>query len=239
MEEWLTEEQREIQRMQLLLLRELYSISIAPIFKGGTALEMVYGLDRFSEDLDFDADISDIAVFDEAINNLDSKFNMIENDWESDIIRHSNMHIFTLYFNSTKNLRLTIRVDVVLEKPIIAPKRKILNIYGKPVTIIVMDEREILAEKVNAIMNPKRNQPRDLYDLRFLLEKNVQIDFHLIYLKSKSTAFGKVPKYSLKKFEERIDSLGKKWGELKPYLREVPDFDKTKEYVLGVFRLLG
>ncbi len=240
MEEWLTEEQREIQRMQLLLLREIYSISAAPVFKGGTALEMAYGLDRFSEDLDFDADINDMAIFDEAISNLDSEFNAIENDWESDVVRHSNMHIFTLYFRALhSNSRLAIKVDAVLDKPVIAPKRKILNIYGKPVAVSVMDEIEILAEKVNAIMNPKRGQPRDLYDLRFLLEKRVPVDFHLIYLKSNSTVFGNVPRYSLKGFEKRIDSLGKKWGELKPYLREVPDFAETKKYVLGVFKLLG
>ena len=122
--------------------------------------------------------------------------------------------------------------------PHIPTKRKTLNVYGKLVTVSVMDESEILAEKVNAIMNPQRDQPRDLYDLRFLLEKKTHIDFHMIYLKSNSTIFGKAPKYSLKMFEERIDFLGKKWRELKLYLKELPDFAETKEYVLGVFKLL-
>jgi predicted nucleotidyltransferase component of viral defense system len=220
-------------------MREIYSISSAPVFKGGTALEMIYGLDRFSDDLYFDAGINDMAIFDEAISNLDSKVISIENDWGSSIIRHSNMHVFMLYFHSANaNQRVHIKIDVVLDKPLMAPKRKTLNVYGKLVTVSVMDESEILAEKVNAIMNPQRDQPRDLYDLRFLLEKKTHIDFHMIYLKSNSTIFGKAPKYSLKIFEERIDFLGKKWGELKPYLKELPDFAETKEYVLGVFKLL-
>ncbi len=237
--EWLTEEQKEIRRIQLLLIREIYSISSTPVFKGGTALEMIYGLDRFSEDLDFDADINDMAVFGEAINNLDSKVISIENDWESNIARHSNMHVFMLHFYlDSINQRVQVKIDVVFDKPLMALKRKTLNVYGKPVTVSVMDESEILAEKVNAIMNPKRDQPRDLYDLRFLLEKKTHIDFHMIYLKSNSGVFGKAPKYSSKRFEERIDSLGRKWEELKPYLRELPDFAETKEYVLSIFKLL-
>ncbi len=240
MEGWLTEEQRERQRIQRLLVREIYAISSRPVFKGGTALEMVYGLDRFSEDLDFDVEIKDIVILDEAITSFDSKVIGIENDWESDITRHLNMHIFRLYFYSANtNSRVSIKIDAVFDKPIIAPKRKILNIFGNPVTISVMDESEILAEKVNAIMNEKRGQPRDLYDLKFLLEKKTHIDFHLIYLKSNSTVFGKVPKYSLKKFEERIDLLGKKWEELKPYVKELQDFAETKKYVLSIFKLLG
>lgn len=239
LQEWLTDEQREIQRIQLLLIKEIYSVSGTPVFKGGTALEMIYGLDRFSEDLDFDAEINDMPIFDEAISNLDSKVISIENDWESSIIRHSNMHVFMLYFNSANaNQRIRIKIDAVLDKPLIVPKRKTLNVYGKPVTVSVMDESEILAEKVNAIMSPKRNQPRDLYDLKFLLEKKAHIDFHLIYLKSSSTVFGKAPKYSFKGFEGRIDSIGKRWRELRPYLRELPDFEETREYVLSVFRLL-
>ena len=236
---WLTDEQSEIRRIQLLLIREIYSISSAPAFRGGTALEMIYGLDRFSEDLDFDTDVNEMAIFGEAIGNLDSKVISVENDWESNIARHSNMHVFILYFHSADiNKTVRIKIDAVLDKPLITPKRKTLNINGKPVTVSVMDESEILAEKVNAIMNPKRDQPRDLYDLRFLLEKKTHIDLHLIYLKSSSTVFGKASKYSLKKFEERIDALGKKWEALRPYLRELPDFAETKEYVLGTFKLL-
>lgn len=180
-----------------------------------------------------------MPLFDEAIINLDSKVISIENDWESSVIRHSDMHVLMLYFNSANaDQRIRIKIDAVLDRPLIAPKRKTLNVYGKPVTVSVMDESKILAEKVNAIMNPKRNQPRDLYDLKFLLEKRAHINFHPIYLKSNSAVFGKAPKYSLKGFEGRIDSIGKKWGELKPYLRELPDFEETREYVLSVFKLL-
>ena len=56
MNDWFTAEQRERLRIQELLLKEIYSINGSPLFKGGTALEIAYGLDRFSEELDFDMD---------------------------------------------------------------------------------------------------------------------------------------------------------------------------------------
>jgi predicted nucleotidyltransferase component of viral defense system len=240
LEEWFTDEQREKQRIQQLLLREIYAVSDAPVFKGGTAMEIAYGLNRFSEDLDFDLDKGEIAVISEAINNLDSKVINIENDWESEITRHSSMQVFILdFYSNLISARISIKIDVVFDTPIIPPIKKMIKSEGNPIMLKVMDTREILAEKVNAIMDEKRDQPRDLYDLKFLLEKGTNIDFHLIYLKSKSRVFGDVPKYSLKKFSERIDLLGKKWEELKPYVKELPEFKKTRDYVLSIFKLLA
>ncbi len=240
MEEWFTPEQKERLRLQKLLLKEIYSISSKPLFKGGTAMELAYGLDRFSEDLDFDMGKEDITAIDEAIENLDSKVIRVENDWESEIVRNRNMQIFMLDFYSIDlKSTVTIKIDVVFEPYILPPKKKLIDVYGMPVALSVMDEREILAEKVNAILNKKRDQPRDLYDLRFLLMLKTNIDKHLIYQKHDSSAFGKPMRYSFKAFADRVEALAPKWEELKPYVNALPGFDEVKGYVLDAFRLLG
>lgn len=237
--EWFTDEQKEINRIQGLVLKEIYGISSKPVFKGGTALQIVYGLDRFSEDLDFDIDINEISAIDEALENLDSKIG-IENNWESEISKSTAMYVFMLrFYSALLGKGIDLKIDAVFEKTELEPKKKILNMDGRAVTLIAMDEKEILAEKVNAIMDPKRNQPRDLYDLKFLLDSGVDIDLHLIYLKADSKAFGKHDKYSLGKFSDRVEKLRSKWQELGPYVNALPDFDAVKESVLSRFKLMG
>jgi len=229
-----TGEQKEKHRIQTLILKELYGIAEKMVFKGGTALAFVYGLDRFSEDLDFATDIDGTASIDEAIENLDSRVIHVENDWGNEIRRHSNMYVYLLdFYSELISTRLTIKIDAIFEKCLLPSRRKTINFGGNPVTMHVMDEEEIMAEKINAIMNEKRNQPRDLYDLRFLLSNDIPINLHLVYLKSQSSVFGKSEKYSIKNFTSRVKSLESKWGELKPYLRELPAFSSTAEYVIN------
>ncbi len=240
MNDWFTAEQRERLRIQELLLKEIYSINGSPLFKGGTALEIAYGLDRFSEDLDFDMDEKDITIIDAAIENLDSRVMSVENDWEAEIIRHSNMHVFVLdFFSAQLNSRVSIKIDAVFERHMLEPKKKLIEVSGFPVVLNVMAEREILAEKVNAIMNTARNQPRDLYDLRFLLMAGTPIDLHLVYQKSGRRTFGDVQKYSFGAFAERIGSMVGRWAELEPYVMALPRFTEVRDYVLGAFRLMG
>lgn len=51
--------QAEKDYVQHVFLAALYSVSATEfVFKGGTALQKAYGLDRFSEDLDFTASAS-------------------------------------------------------------------------------------------------------------------------------------------------------------------------------------
>lgn len=233
-------EQREKHRIQLLLLKEIYSVDKEIVFKGGTALEVAYGLDRFSEDLDFDTDIEKASGIDEAIENLDSKVIAVENDWAAEIRRQPNMHIYLLdFYSSIANARLTLKLDAVFERCIHQPKKKTISVAGNPVTMSIMDEGEMLAEKVSSIMNERRNQPRDLYDLRFLIMENTQIDLHLIYSKSKSKVFGNTKRYSISGFSDRVYSLEDRWQELRPYLRKLPGFKDVADYVISRMRIVS
>jgi predicted nucleotidyltransferase component of viral defense system len=237
--EWFSDEQSEKYRIQNLVLKGIYHTHKKIVFKGGTALQRVYGLDRFSEDLDFDLKHDDIVEIDRALEDLDANVIKIENAWEDEIIRRSKMYVYPLeFYSKTIAKTVTLKIDAVFEGCVVDARKKTLELDGNPEIIYVMHETEILAEKVNAILNEKRNQPRDLYDLRFLLLTGTAVDKHLIFLKSQSSVFGNTEKYSMKKFVERVHALEDSWDDLEPYVKVLPDFKEVADFVIDKFRLV-
>jgi len=177
--------QQEKNYIQTATLSGIYTALVDElIFKGGTALFFFYGLDRFSEDLDF----TRIKQY-----NYNQLKTMI-----SDIftILHVNHEIKTekslagktfkvkaegpLYkgplSTSIVSVDISERNDIVLKLDI----KEIIPMYDdlRPFTIPVMKKEEILAEKVRALITRKR--ARDLYDIAFLLKKEVDWEDDLI-----------------------------------------------------------
>ena len=91
--------------------------------------------------------------------------------------------------------------------------------------VYVMKEEEIFAEKIRAIMT--RKSARDLYDLIFLLEKNVTTKKSLI---EKKLNYSKII-FEKNKFLKNCKELDTIWkSELKSLVKHVPDFkDFIKE----------
>jgi predicted nucleotidyltransferase component of viral defense system len=96
--------------------------------------------------------------------------------------------------------------------------------------VLVMRLEEILAEKVRAIF--WRARARDVYDLWFLVKKDVSIKQKLIDEKLKYYEL----KFSLKNFEKKINEVGKSWEkELKQITTFVPEFKTVKKEILKKF----
>ena len=96
--------------------------------------------------------------------------------------------------------------------------------------ILVMQEKEILAEKIRAIMT--RNKARDVYDAFELIVKKVEIDKRLI--NKKMSYYGKT--FAKNALSKSIEEKEKLWNtELKPLLSNVPDFSQVKKTFLSVF----
>ena len=74
-------------------------------------------------------------------------------------------------------------------------------------TINVLAEKEILAEKIMALIN--RSEPRDLYDLWILLSKGVEIDINLINIKLKEekSKLSKIRYPSRQEYEVSLKNL--------------------------------
>ena len=177
--------QQEKHYIQSIILNSIYStITDELIFKGGTCLLFFYGLNRFSEDLDFTM-IKDFE--------LKKVISNIKRDLESLGISHKISEI------QENNLSLSLKIGVegpLFNKEIercfvgidISKREKVENfkilelktnyreIMGFSVN--VMSEKEILAEKIRTLLT--RNQARDLFDVYFLLNNGVKLDMNLI-----------------------------------------------------------
>ena len=93
--------------------------------------------------------------------------------------------------------------------------------------VFVMQEKEILAEKIRAILS--RKKARDVYDLWFLLSKGVEADEALIEEKFKYYN----QSWDIKEFDRRLGDAESIWvTELRHQVRNLPDFSEAKNLIL-------
>ncbi len=215
---------------QDLILFNIYKKTNLLVFKGGTALYKLYGLRRFSEDLDFslinDFDIE--KIISEAISNIkEAKIKEIKKTKNSFFIKVGFQGIITDY----NTVRIDININnIILEK--FDVKSYVSDYIDiNPFSIRALSLREIVAEKIHSLFT--REKARDLYDLFFLL-KFVEVDKKLI---SRKLAIFEI-EFDLKKIEKRIDNMNSLWKkELEPFvLDEILDFKIVKEFVLKKLR---
>lgn len=168
----------------------LVALSRSPLrealaFKGGTVLRRCYLPDyRFSEDLDFT--MTSAMPFETIRLSLDEVF--VEAQRASGIRfaysrssshHHINSHTFYLSYQGplppTQSAK-EVKVDITINERIVfdLEDREILagyqeyNDLPKAATIRAYSLNEIAAEKVLAMMDRARNEPRDLYDVWYL-----------------------------------------------------------------------
>lgn len=164
--------------VQLIFLETLYTLRGSEnfTFKGGTAVHLIYGAPRFSEDLDFTVSLSQ----DEA--KLIIKKLFVKMAKAGDYIFkpkktitglrymmeiHMPVVAFTIYMNldfSFREFNLT-HDKAIIETPFPVTTNSIIHHMGKD---------EIVSEKVRAILT--RHKGRDIYDLWYLLSKEAQLN---------------------------------------------------------------
>lgn len=158
--------------LQLLVISYIYQEKEAGaiIFKGGTALRLIYGSPRFSEDLDFSTTLSfsDIEKF---IAKLKQKiiievpefiFSQIYKGKEG--IRY-NIKYQSDSFNFPLNLRLDFHIVKIIkniDKSVLTTRFPVL-IFP---TIYHLNKKEILAEKLECLKT--RFKGRDIFDIWYL-----------------------------------------------------------------------
>jgi len=231
--------QQEKDYIQTIALYYIYQkVGRELVFKGGTALEKVYGLNRFSEDLDFtkNEEIDMDVLMDSVLSGLRSHGGDCELKKEKPRFEFSDKYKISakgpLY--SGEISRVFIRVEIsAREKAMLeAEVKNIFPVYRDVpnFSLAVMPMMEIAAEKVRAIFT--RTKPRDVYDLWFLLNKGTDVNYGLIAKKLEYYN----PKYSYKLFSEKIREHGSSWEkELKLLLPSVPEFGNVSSFILGKF----
>lgn len=168
-----------------LTLRKIYNSPLKEklIFKGGTALHHTYlPQRRFSEDLDFTSLDKDIT-FDEVKSVIESGgLFTIHKKYESKFTIKIEKLRYAGLLGQNGHIKFEIdrHQNVILK----GQKTKYQNVWNVDVTPIVMDKREILAEKIRA--TSQRARYRDFYDLYFLLnELKLDLKFSINLLKEK------------------------------------------------------
>jgi len=163
---------------QHLFLSYLYRGARAErlLFKGGTALRIVFKSPRFSEDLDFSA--YDISV--PEINNLvDEVLNEISREGvepekkvnpgtqgETSGGYYAIINMKLLEFDSEIRLQVSLRNKEQLG----SNTTLIESDFMQPYTIVYLEERLLVGEKVRALLD--RAKPRDFFDLYFILRSS-------------------------------------------------------------------
>lgn len=203
-------------------------------FKGGTALQKAYGLGRFSIDLDFTLSQAELDTK-RLLESIASDMSMFgyATTFELEERRSSKQAKFKIegpLYGGTEKTRSTVRLDIsTRETPLIAPHvLNILPVYPdvQPYFVTVMAAEEILCEKIRAAMC--RTNARDIYDVWFLLNKNVRLD---IGMANKKLEYCNM-KFSKKSFLYAIDSKKAVWeSELGQLLKNLPEFPTVRKYI--------
>lgn len=156
------------------------------IFKGGTALKRChFGDYRFSEDLDFTlarkAEFAEIREGLEEVYTLVAQASGIQFSFESeDRQAHINSHTFYLRYQGPLPTLSTVKVDITISEVLHFPVEQLPVLRAYPEFADVPEDRpiaayslkEIATEKVVALQDRARNEPRDLYDLWFLTTRS-------------------------------------------------------------------
>ncbi|MGC8730614.1 MAG: nucleotidyl transferase AbiEii/AbiGii toxin family protein [Candidatus Micrarchaeia archaeon] len=236
--------------LQHIILRAIYSkVSKGLVFKGGTALQKLNIIDRFSIDLDFTSslsneEISNIMVYvSDVLNDLGirNKYNYYNDNKHKESF-NVNFEIEGPYFVATRSEKAKVAIKLQIskrEEVLLGQKAEsITPIYKdiSPYVVAVMNMEEVAAEKVRAIMT--RNKPRDVYDLYILIKKGYNL--HEFIVRKKLASY---VNFSLKDFEKAIDKKRDPWNiELKNLLykqridRGFPKFEDCKATILDFFK---
>jgi len=209
----------------------LYAASEWPLVaKGGTYLWMFHGLNRFSDDLDFTA-IGDVR--EELAEDVASVLGLFGVRSEVKVLKDDR---YTLSFRvgargplyRSEKDTCYVRVEVNrMERPALkeVPVKLDEPHYGIPMVYLRgMDLREVLAEKIRAMM--VRGSARDLYDVWFLLvRKGVALDLRLV---AEKLAFYGV-EFSAAELRRRLEGMGDYWAkELRPVVfGALPGFEEV------------
>ncbi len=207
------------------------------VIKGGTALQKAYGLNRFSDDLDFTSkkeDLEEIARLiktDLVAFGLENELKINRMESVSEVMVYS---IKGPLYDGTSRSMAVQRLEVSLREKVIMKEEihEVVPVYPdlQPYLLTMMNIEEILSEKVRAIMT--RNKARDVYDTWFLIKKKIPVNPELI--NKKLEYYGMV--FDPDAFTAGLMNKKRIWErELKPLVSFIPDFEKTAKEVLDAF----
>lgn len=201
------------------------------VFKGGTCLQKSLGLNRFSEDLDFTA----LGTLKTSKLNLKTEFERFGYPFKISPAKRKKGNNYRIeiqgpLYMGEEHSKTTIRIEISTREKLLLPPRifHFIPIYEdlRPYIFPIMENKEILAEKVRTIFT--RSKSRDVYDLWFLLKKNIEIDYNFIDIKLQF--YNK--SYSKNEFIENVEQIENIWeNELSQLISKPPEYNEVFNYI--------
>lgn len=146
-------------------------------FIGGTAIRIIYDSQRFSEDLDFDNFGLDYETFKAILGSACAEMRLKGFDLEYEFAGrqpHYHCHIkfpqllHKLGLSGHRGEKILVSVDAEAKDKFKEPEIRLLNKFGIYRSLPVNAPDILLAQKLLAILQRKREKGRDFYDASFL-----------------------------------------------------------------------
>lgn len=168
--------------VQHLFLTELYQLpeSEKLLFKGGTALRIIYGSPRFSEDLDFSLfgvlsnEVGSFIgnLFLNVLAKLESTGIHIDLSGKSNPTSGGYFGLATLHISNHPPINIEINVQSYNENDIKGEVDNIANNFVPTYTLYHLPQKDIVDEKIFGALI-ERKKPRDYYDLYFIMRNRM------------------------------------------------------------------
>lgn len=239
--------QKEKDYVEELFLDEIYTVTGELVFKGGTALSKFYNSIRFSDDLDFSLvngkGENKLSIL------LDDVITRISKEYPLKVMRKKNNADMLVYelsvrgplfemLNKYQHLKIEVdKATSVIEKTEIF-RRNPAYPDLKPYTAVVMNRKEILSEKIVALLFRHNVKARDLYDIYFLAKSGVDFEVSMIDKKMKGYGHTFTKNRLLVRMEQLSIIWDKELGRLLPE-SEFVKYKDVKEYLMMRFDVVG
>lgn len=212
-------------------------------FYGGTALRIFYGLDRFSEDLDFSLIKPNenfelkryFSSLEKELASLGLQFSIEEKQKAQDSAIKSAFlkgstkeHILSVYgsnLNINANEVIKIKFEIDTEPPAFATFENKYRLLPSPYQVKLYDTQSLFAGKLHAVICrswKNRIKGRDLYDYVFYLAHNASVN--LAHLRARLEDSGMLNKEDIFGLDELKSMLNNRF--------ETIDFEQAKQDVL-------
>lgn len=160
---------------QHLFLSAFYQRAAASrvLFKGGTALRIIYGSPRFSEDLDFSGVGIRKPAIEELIADTLSAVERVGMSLEIEEAKATSGGYLGIIHHRFGDYRVEIRLEISLRnRAMVKPETALIAGDFLPAyTLLHLPQEFLVEEKLNALFS--RAKPRDFYDLYFILRKGL------------------------------------------------------------------
>lgn len=222
--------------IQHLVLWLLYTRSQDLAFKGGTALRIVYGGNRYSEDLDFNGP-EEVALlrtlWEKVVSGL-LDFGVeaeLRNEWVSQVGYSVDVSFCGPLYDGRDRGKGKVRVDVNRRQEQVATRRELVTSdYAdvRPFVVTALTLDHLMSEKVRALL--MRGKARDLYDVWLVLGQGIEPDRALI--EQKLAYYG--IEWSPQLLTEALARIGVEWErDLRHLLPQMVPFDLACDGIIA------